>query len=77
MWYSLLFKVFFARKFIKIIFIFYFFKIIFDINTLKNIKTHKILIRNKKINLKKNIYIYKNKNIYNKTIESWMYVLNV
>jgi len=57
MWYSLLFKVFFARKFIKIIFIFYFFKIIFDINTLKNIKTHKILIRNKKINLKKYIYI--------------------
>jgi len=55
MWYSLFFKVLFARKFIKIIFIFYFFKIIFDINTLKNIKTHKILIRNKKINFfKKN-----------------------
>jgi hypothetical protein len=47
MWWKLQFKVFFIRKCIKL-YIFYFFKIIFDIRTLKNIKKL-ILIKNKEI----------------------------
>ena len=35
MWLWLFFKVFFTRKYIKIIYIFYFLKIIFDISILK------------------------------------------
>jgi len=46
-WLLLLFKVFFTQKCIKIIYIFYFLKIIFDISALKQSKKIKILILSK------------------------------